>query len=172
MKNNTSKIIIVIILLLAINFISNKVYKRFDLTKDKRYTISETTHSILENIDEIAFIKVYLEGQFPSEFKRLQTETKQHLEELKAINSNIKFRFVDPLDQAEDLIKNGLQPSRLSVQEGGKVSEAVIFPWATVEYKNKVENISLLSNQTIRSQEEQLQKFNPKFRICVLRCIT
>ena len=90
MKNNTSKIIIVIILLLAINFISNKVYKRFDLTKDKRYTISETTHSILENIDEIAFIKVYLEGQFPSEFKRLQTETKQHLEELKAINSNIK----------------------------------------------------------------------------------
>lgn len=157
MKNNTSKIIIVIILLLAINFISNKVYKRFDLTKDKRYTISETTHSILENIDEIAFIKVYLEGQFPSEFKRLQTETKQHLEELKAINSNIKFRFVDPLDQAEDLIKNGLQPSRLSVQEGGKVSEAVIFPWATVEYKNKVENISLLSNQTIRSQEEQLQ---------------
>ena len=157
MKSNGSKIIILIILLLGFNLVATKIYTRIDLTKDKRYTLSETTHTILKNLEEPAVIKVYLAGEFPSEFKRLQTETKQHLEELKAINKNIIFRFIEPIDRAEELIKQGLQPSRLSVQEGGKLSEAVIFPWATIKYKDKIENISLLVNQTSGTQEEQLQ---------------
>ena len=157
MKSNSSEIIILIVLLFVINIAAAKFYTRIDLTKDKRYTLSETTHSILNNLEEPAIIKVYLEGEFPSEFKRLQTETKQHLEELRAVSKNVKFRFIEPLDRAEELIKQGLQPSRLSVQEGGKMSEAIIFPWATIEYKDKIENISLLVNQISGTQEEQLQ---------------
>jgi gliding-associated putative ABC transporter substrate-binding component GldG len=157
MKSNSSKIIVLIVLLIVINLVAAKFYTRIDLTKDKRYTLSETTHSIINNLKEPVIIKVYLEGEFPSEFKRLQTETKQHLEELKAVSKNVKFRFIEPLDRAEELIKQGLQPSRLSVQEGGKLSEAVIFPWATIEYKDKIENVSLLVNQISGTQEEQLQ---------------
>lgn len=157
MKSNYSKIIIVIVLLVTLNLVSSSFYYRIDLTKDNRYTLSETTHTLLKNIEEPVLVKVYLEGEFPTEFKRLQTETKQHLEELKAINENIKFRFIEPLEQAEELINKGLQPSKLSVQEEGKVSEAVIFPWATIEYQNQIENISLLANQTTGTQEEQLQ---------------
>jgi len=157
MKSNVTKILVLIIVIIAINVIATKVYKRFDLTSDKRYTLSETTRNILSIINEPAIINVYLEGDFPSEFRRLQVETKQHLEELKAINKNIKYRFIEPLDKAEELIKQGLQPSRLSVQENGKMSEAVIFPWATIEYNNKIENISLLANQTTGTQEAQLQ---------------
>jgi len=157
MKRYLSKIIVLIIAIIIVNLVASKIYSRIDLTKDERYTLSETTETILSKLVENAIIKVYLEGDFPAEFKRLQTETKQHLEELKAINKNVKFRFVEPLELAEDLIKQGLQPSRLSVQEGGKLSEAVIFPWATIEYKDKIENISLLANQTSGTQEEQLQ---------------
>lgn len=157
MKRTGTHIILVFIALITINFAASKLYKRFDLTSDKRYTLSKTTENIVKNLQETAFVNVYLEGDFPAEFKRLQIETKQHLEELSAINSNIKFRFIDPINDAESLIKEGLEPSRLSVQEGGKVSEAVIFPWATIEYNGKKENISLLASQTTGSQEEQLQ---------------
>lgn len=157
MKRTGIHIVLVFIALVAINFTASKLYKRFDLTSDKRYTLSKTTENIVNNLQETAFVNVYLEGDFPAEFKRLQIETKQHLEELSVINPNIKFRFIDPIDDAESLIKGGLEPSRLSVQEGGKVSEAVIFPWATIEYKDKKENISLLASQTTGSQEEQLQ---------------
>ncbi len=151
------KIIALLVALILINTVLGRFYKRFDLTEDQRYTLSETTETILDQLDERVTVTVYLEGEFPSEFKRLQTETAQHLEELKSINDNIKFRFIDPLDQAEDLIKQGLQPSKLSVQEGGTVSEAIIFPWATVEFKDRRENINLLSAQSANSQEEQLQ---------------
>ena len=152
------KIPVILFALIALNFIGSKFYKRFDLTQDQRYTLSKETIELVDNIDEPVHIKVYLQGDFPAEFKRIQVETNQFLEELSAINDNVKFRFINPLSNSKELIKKGLQPSRLTVQEGGKVSEAVIFPWAIVQYKDKTENVSLLSNTTAKSQEDQLQK--------------
>lgn len=146
MKNKYSKIVVFIIGIILLNYIGSKVYKRFDLTEDKRYTLSETTKNIVTNVDEIIAIKVYLEGDFPAEFKRLQIETKLHLEELKNLNKNIQFRFVNPIDNAQELIKKGLEPSRLQVEENGKLSEIVLFPFAEINYKNKTEYVSLLKD--------------------------
>jgi gliding-associated putative ABC transporter substrate-binding component GldG len=157
MNNKYAKIVIVIISLILINFVGSKLYKRFDLTEDHRYTLSKTTLNIVENVQENILIKIYLEGDFPAEFKRLQVETKLHLEELKAINKNIQFKFVNPTDIAEDLIESGLEPSRLQVQENGKLSEIIIFPWAVVQYKNKSETIPLLKDIFSNSQDEQLE---------------
>lgn len=159
---NTSKtyikIPLIIIALIVINVIGSSYYKRFDITQDHRYTLSDETIKIVNRIDQPIAIKVYLQGDFPAEFKRIQLETNQFLEELSSLNSHIKFRFVDPRSNSKELIKKGLQPSRLTVQEDGKVSEAVIFPWATISYKKKSENVSLLSNTKASSQEEQLQR--------------
>ena len=157
MSNKYSKIAPILIGLLLVNFISYHVYKRFDLTEDHRYTLSSSTKSIVENVQEIITIKVYLQGDFPAEFKRLQIETKQHLEELKAINKNIRFRFVNPSEIAQELIRNGLEPSRLQIQENGKFSEIVIFPWAVVSSKNNTESVSLLKDIISNSQDEQLE---------------
>ena len=151
------KIPILILGLIVLNMLSNSFSKRIDLTKDKRYTLSKTTLEIINNIKEPVSIKVYLQGNFPAEFKRIQLETNQFLEELSALNNNIKFRFVDPLNLNQELIKKGLQPSRLTVQEEGQVSEAIIFPWAIINYKGNDEIVPLLSSFNASSQEEQLQ---------------
>jgi len=157
MKNKYSKIALLLIGILLINFISSTTYKRFDLTEDSRYTLSNTTKTIVKNVNTTITIKVYLQGDFPAEFKRLQTETKQHLEELKALNKKIRFRFINPSEIGQTLINKGLEPSRLQVKENGKLSEIVIFPWAVVTSKNKTENISLLKDIFSNSQDEQLQ---------------
>ena len=152
------KIPLIIIALIVINIIGNSFSRRFDLTKDKRYTLSKETNRIVQSIDQPLLIKVYLQGDFPAEFKRIQLETNQFLEELSSLNKNIQFRFINPISNSKELIKKGLQPSRLTVQEDGKVSEAVIFPWATINYNGKVENVSLLNNSLAKTQEEQLQR--------------
>ena len=157
MKNKYSKIAIFFIGIILLNYIGSKVYKRFDLTEDKRYTLSETTKNIIANVDEIIGIKVYLEGAFPAEFKRLQIETKLHLEELKNQNKNIHFRFVNPIDIGEELIEKGLEPSRLQVEENGKLSEIVLFPFAEINYKNGTEYVSLLNDIFTNSQDQQLE---------------
>lgn len=157
MKNKYSKITVLLVGLILLNIVGSKIYKRFDLTEDNRYTLSKATEKIVENVKEIATITVYLKGDFPAEFKRLQTETKLHLEELKARNKNIQFRFVNPTEIAQKLIDSGLEPSRLQIQENGKLSEIIMFPWAVVSYKNKTENVALLKDVFSNSQDQQLE---------------
>jgi ABC-2 type transport system permease protein len=158
MNKKLKNSLFLIIGLVAINVINQSFYHRFDVTQDQRYTLSETTKTILSKVDKPLFITIYLEGDFPSEFKRLQVETRQYLEELAAKNSNIIIHFENPDQQREDLIKRGMMPSQLTVEEDGKLSEAIIFPWAEINFANQTKTISLLPTAIVASQEEQLQK--------------
>lgn len=158
MNKKIKNIVFLVIGLFVLNYINQSFYKRFDLTEDQRYTLSNTTTSILAKVNKPLFITVYLEGDFPSEFKRLQVETRQYLEELAAENNNIKIHFENPDNQREDLIKKGMMPSQLTVEEDGKLSEAIIFPWAEVNFEEKTQIVSLLPTAIVASQEEQLQK--------------
>lgn len=166
MRKNLNKslkhIIIVIIAIIAINIISTKVYKRFDLTTDHRYTLNTATLDIIKKAETPVVIDVFLEGEdFPSEFRRLQSETKQLLEEFKAYNNNISFKFINPTenedtrDQAiQQLNARGLTPMQLNVQENGKQSQEVIFPWALASYNEVTVKIPLVKNKIGETQQQ------------------
>ena len=158
MNKKIKNIVILSIGLILLNVINQSFYTRLDLTSDKRYTLSKTTKDIVSKVDKFLFVTVYLEGDFPSEFKRLQLETRQYLEELALENSNIKINFEAPDKQREALIKRGMMPSQLTVEEDGKLSEAIIFPWAEVSFGKRSKVVSLLPNAIVASQDEQLEK--------------
>ncbi|UKM63736.1 gliding motility-associated ABC transporter substrate-binding protein GldG [Flavobacteriaceae bacterium GSB9] len=155
-------IVVLTIVLIALNFLSSKIYKRFDFTADKRYTLSESAVDVIKNVDSPIVIDVFLEGEgFPSEFRRLQNETRQLLEEFQAENGNITFKFINPLEDEtnrdrniQQLTQRGLTPMQLSVQENGKSSQAVIFPWALASYNNQTVTISLVKNKIGANQQE------------------
>lgn len=157
MNKKIKKVAILLAVLFLLNFANKQFYKRFDLTQDQRYTLSEVTTNILDKIEEPIFVKVYLEGDFPLEFQRLQTETRQFLEELQAENSNIKFLFINPNNKRKQLVEKGMIASQLTVEEDGKLSNAIIFPWAEVLYNKKTQIVSLLPEVQAKTQEEQLQ---------------
>ena len=147
--------------LIVINIFTQGYYKRFDLTKDKRYTLSQATIDIVNSADEPIFIDVFLEGDFPSEFRRLQDETRQLLEEFSDENSNIRFGFINPLEDEtvrdqnlQLLVERGLTPMRLSVQENGKSSEEIIIPWALASYGETTVEIPLIKNKIGANQQE------------------
>ncbi|TNJ41209.1 gliding motility-associated ABC transporter substrate-binding protein GldG [Tamlana fucoidanivorans] len=162
MNKTIKHIAIILVGLVLINSISQNLYKRFDLTADKRYTLSESAVNIIEDLDSPIVIDVFLEGEdFPSEFRRLQNETRQLLEEFSAENKNIVFSFINPLEDAsnrerniQQLTERGLTPMQLSVQEHGKSSNAVIFPWALASYKEQTVIIPLVKNKIGASQQE------------------
>ncbi|MDC1162160.1 gliding motility-associated ABC transporter substrate-binding protein GldG, partial [Tenacibaculum sp.] len=70
---------------------------------------------------------------------------------------NIRFRFINPDDIRKNLVKKGMMPSQLTVEENGKLSNAIIFPWAEINYAKKTQIVSLLNNSVAKTQEEQLQ---------------
>jgi len=171
MNKKTKKIAFIFIGLILLNILNQSFYKRFDFTENKRHTLSETTKNILTKVKEPLYISVYLEGDFPSEFKRLQLETKQYLEEVTAVNKLIKINFINPDNLRERLIKKGMMPSQLTVEEAGKLSEAIIFPWAEISFKNKATNVSLLPNGIIASEDEQLEKAIENLEYCFSNAI-
>lgn len=157
MRQKSKHIIFVVFALILFNFLASKYYKRYDLTEDNRYSLTKNTKESLNKISNPLIVNVYLQGDFPAEFKRLQVETKQLLQELKALNKNIQFRFIDPTNKEKELLDKGLEPSQLQTMENGKMSEMLIFPWATMQYKNKTETVSLLKESNANSQNEQLE---------------
>lgn len=154
---------IVFLVLIGIHFLSHFFFKRFDLTQDQRYTLSETTLNIIKTVDSPLYIDVYLEGNFPAEFKRLQNETKQLLEEFTAYNSNIVFQFKNPIEKEEmrvevmkQFYERGMQPLSITVEDKGKQSQEVVFPWAQATYGDKFTKVSLLKNLMGASTEEKV----------------
>ena len=153
-NKNIKSVLITLVILLILNGISHSFFYRFDLTKDKRYTLSTTSLQILKQVQNPLVIKIYMQGDLPAEFKRLQQETQQLLEEFQAYNKNIVFEFVDPLENKEEsmdnikeLYRKGLTPINITVDDKGKQSQAMVFPWAIAIYNNKEVNIPLLKNR-------------------------
>ena len=154
---------IVFLAIIVINLISNFFFKRFDLTQDKRYTLSETTLNIIKDVESPLYIEVYLEGNFPPEFKRLQNETKQLLEEFTAYNSNIIFNFKNPIEKEETRVEKmkefyakGMQPLSITVEDKGKQSQEVVFPWAQATYGDRFTKVALLKNLMGASTEQKV----------------
>jgi gliding-associated putative ABC transporter substrate-binding component GldG len=156
-------LILLVLGLLLLNVLGLVFFKRFDLTKDKRYTLSEPSRDIILFLDSPIVIDVFLEGNFPSEFKRLRSETKQLLEEFQAVNHNIRFQFIDPMNNQEDpeairkqLIQFGLNPAQVEVRESGKIITEQVYPWALAYHDDKTVKIPLLKNQIGATSEERV----------------
>ena len=160
-KNNKALLFITGLLLLGL--LGNNFYHRFDLTQDQRFTLSEASKTIIHKVDSPIVIDVFLEGSFPPEFRRLQTETTQLLEEFSAVNSNIKFDFINPLNAEENpeifqkqIEKFRLTPAQISVIENGKQSTELVYPWALAHYNGETIKIPLLKNQLGATSEERV----------------
>lgn len=152
---------ITLIIIIVVNLISSQVYKRFDLTKDKRYTLSEAAKQTIESIDAPIIVDVFLEGDFPSEFRRLRNETQQILEEFAVTNDNLIFNFINPLEEEDtrelhiqQLAQRGMQPFQITVQENGKTSQEVVIPWALASYNEQTVIVPLIKNKIGASDQE------------------
>ena len=177
-KNQIVSFLITVLIVLVLNVIGSFVFTRFDLTSEKRYTLSPTTKEILGNLDDYVYFKVYLEGDFPAGFKKLRRETKEMLDEFRAYTKYVDYEFINPSESTDanerndiykQLYQAGLNPTDMVVKNSdGSSKQMVIWPGASVSYRNKTEiPIDLLENQLGQSSEEALNASmqNLEFRL-------
>lgn len=177
MKLLSSKIIVplVIISLVGINWLASVVHGRIDFTNEKRFTLSNSTRSVLKKLDAPVDITVLLTGDIKSEFKKLANSTKELLENFKNYGgNNIQYRFELPADGLDDstkamvydsLIAMGLRPTNQQVQvkegEGEGKNQRQIFPGAILKYGDRTVAIDLLQGQiqkTVFNSDDLLDK--------------
>jgi gliding-associated putative ABC transporter substrate-binding component GldG len=162
-KHNLKVLFFTLIVLVLLNVAGNFFFYRFDLTHDKRYTLSPTSLKILKDVKDPLIVDVFLKGQFPGEFKKLQTETQQILEEFKAYNKNVTFQFVNPIENEEErdtimrsFLDRGLTPVNVTIDDKGKQTQEVVFPWAIATYNGRSVKVPLLKNAMGESTAEKV----------------
>jgi gliding-associated putative ABC transporter substrate-binding component GldG len=158
MKNIVNKIwssgfwwVFLLIIIAGINFMAFSFHYRFDLTKEKRYTLSKATKDILKNLDEPVVINVFLKGDFPAGFKKLANSTAELLQEFKENGqSKIVYNFIAPeeliagsMRYADSLVAMGASPINLKVQLKAGEQQQYVFPTAWIKYKGRVDLVNI-----------------------------
>ncbi len=163
-RHNILQLFYGLLILIFINIIAQYVFTRFDLTAEKRYTLSPATKKLLKEVDDIVYFKVYLDGEFPAGFKRLRNATREMLDEFRAYSDYIEYEFEDPnaLEDPNDrqnlyreLVEKGLQPTDLQVNDKDGMRQQIIFPGLIVTHRGREIPVELLANQ-IATPHEQL----------------
>lgn len=148
-------------ILIFINILANariggrSFFTTLDLTEDQRFTLTQPTKRLLRNLDDVVYIKVLLDGEFPAGFKRLQTATRELLEDFRGISGYIEYEFDDPSKgtieeinaRREELSKDGVIPVSLRVKDNDQTSVQLIYPYAQIFYKGRSMNVKLLGNE-------------------------
>jgi gliding-associated putative ABC transporter substrate-binding component GldG len=160
----SSKVLLVLGILVFVNIISSYINGFIDLTADKRFTLTEPTKNLVSNIDELVTTKVYLVGEFPSGITSLQEATTDLLKQFKKLNNNFLFDFEDPsvgtVDEInaryKQLTKDGLIPTSLKVFDGGNYQQKVIFPYVTFQIGTRKVVVNLLEEQFAGQDDQEV----------------
>ena len=147
---------------LALLTSSYLIHWRIDLTEEGRYSLSEGTEGLLDQLDEPLLVKIYLEGEFPAGFERLKLESRYMLEEWSARNGNVFFEFINPnqVENAQEfknqLATKGINAVQLQVSSKNGQSVLNVFPAAILSYREKEEVAILLEDVMVFDPAEQV----------------
>jgi len=157
-KNNIfTPVFLNIIIVILINALGNFMHFRYDLTSEKKHTLSKETEKILAGLDDLIYVKVFLKGEYPAGFKRLEKQSHEILENFKNIaEKKIDFEFINPSESSSEternevykqLVSQGLKPTDLQVKKQDGMSSSIIFPGAIIYYKEKFAAVELLKKE-------------------------
>ncbi|MFC4212563.1 gliding motility-associated ABC transporter substrate-binding protein GldG [Pedobacter lithocola] len=154
--NKWIKILLFVLVLLILNIGGKYLFHRFDFTADKRFTLTDKTKSLLKKTEKPIVITVFLNGELPAAFKRLQNSVKDILSDYKAYSkADMRVVFVDPLagltaaDQdtvINNLYQQGIEATNLTVKTESGLTQKLVYPMAMIESNGRQMPVKLLQN--------------------------
>ncbi|MBL4623809.1 MAG: gliding motility-associated ABC transporter substrate-binding protein GldG [Flavobacteriales bacterium] len=157
---------VALVIVILMNYVGSFVFSRFDLTTEKRYSLSDATKELVSELDDNIYIKIYLEGDLPANFLRLRNSIQETLDEIRAYsNGRLDYLFINPSESPEKEVRNaiyqelsdkGIQYSNLRSEDGNIQSEQIIFPGAIFSYQGKEIPLQILKSQLGSSPEVML----------------
>lgn len=158
---------VVAIIILA-NYVLSFFFGRFDLTEDKRHSLSDNTIALLEDTDRIqdrVFMKIYLEGDLPADIMKIRNALQEKLDEFIVYSGDkIQYEFIDPngeddpqynIEVQKNIYSEGISPCDIQIIKSGQAEIKTIWPGALIEYKGKtVDQIQFFNKRIIFSNED------------------
>lgn len=162
-RQSLVQLAIVLGILVLVNVLAGLRFARLDLTQEKRYSISASSKQLLRDLDDIVYFEVYLDGELPAEYKRLQRSISEMLEEYNAYSGRkIEYRFLDPFsigtrEEVNQFVKSltekGINPRPIAEQRLDEVSQRVLIPGAIAYYKEREVTVNFLPDQKALNED-------------------
>jgi ABC-2 type transport system permease protein len=164
-------LVFLVLTLLAINFFASIFHSRFDLTKEKRYTLSPVTKNLLSNLDGEVRIDVFFKGNYPAGFRKIVNSVHEFLQEAREYShGRMRINYSDPLkDFADDSLAKhfkdsmdyfyGIAPYTIQAptKVGDELSLKQVLPGAVIHYKDTSIGVNLFKGiRSYGTEQEQL----------------
>lgn len=156
-----SSVIVIIVVLLSSVF-----FTKFDLTQEKRHSLTDASKQMLAEVDDVIFVRVYLHGTFPAKWKRLEQSIKESLDEFRDYsNDQIEYEFIDIYESGDEktigeneqaLWEQGLRFTNIFYEENGAKKYQNIWPAAMVTYKGQDSPIQFYKSENPDPSDEMI----------------
>lgn len=144
---------ILILIIITVNFISNRLFTRIDLTKNKTYTLSSISKEIVKNLNDKVIIRAYFSDNLPAPYNNVSRDVKDLLSDYRSYSGgNLDYEFVSTADESEtnetekEAQKFGIQPVQLQVFENDKYEVKRVLMGMVINYIGKSETIPFVQN--------------------------
>ncbi|TNE78373.1 MAG: gliding motility-associated ABC transporter substrate-binding protein GldG [Bacteroidetes bacterium] len=151
-------------LIILVNYLSSGFFTRIDFTKEKRYTLSDASKRLADSLDDVLYVKIYLDGDdMPAAYRNLRNATKEMLDEFRyASGSDIEYEISNPLEGLEgeelrnmllSLRQGGIQVLDLYEKTNDGSRQKLIVPGAHFFYKGQQYPVHLVDpSMTVNNQ--------------------
>lgn len=155
----------VILIAIFLNILGNAFYTQLDLTEEKRFTLTDATKQLLDDVDDVVTVKVLFEGDFPAGMKRLQRAVRESLDNFRSKTGYIEYEFVDPYEGdieevnalVEEMAKDGIVPVNLRFVDVDGTTEVHGYPYAVFYYKGRMLPVNFLETVNGIHPEKNLE---------------
>lgn len=141
-SNTIAFIALILGILVLVNYLSYRRFLRYDLTEDKRYTVSKATKNVIKNLDDIVTITAYFSTEL-AEVNQTRSDVRDILDEYKAFSQKLEIEFINPdeLDegQKQELQFKGIRQYPRGTTKGDKTEIANVYMSIAVGYGGKEE---------------------------------
>ena len=141
-KSFFSYVISSLLIILILNWVSQDLFVRFDLTDNKMFSLSNSSKSVVKKLDEKLTMKVYFSDDLPGEYGNNRRYLQDMIEEYASYSNKIKYEFYQP-DTDEDLEQEaqsyGISPVQLQVIENDNLAIKKVYMGMVFIYTDEVE---------------------------------
>ncbi len=143
-----SRVLIFVGIVIVINLISEKLYLRLDFTADQRYTLSDATKDILEDLDDVVTVTAYFTKDLPPQLQKLRKDFEDLLIEYEnRSGGNVIYEFINPNEneiEEQKAQQKGISPVMVNITEKDQIKQMRAYLGAVLEMGDKTEIIPMI----------------------------
>lgn len=153
-------------ILAVVAFASSFTFVKIDLTEEKRHTLTDATVDMLEELEDVVFVRCYLYGDYPARFKRLEKAVRERLDEFDDYSGGrVEYEFIDVYasddeqtvnEIQEAIYEEGLRFTRIAYEENGVKKYQNIWPGAIMTYKGRSVPVQLFKSNNPEPTDEMV----------------